>query len=57
MERQLKISSLFSRRKWIKHSKSPKITLSGKWLQEAGFNIGDPVKVRVENNQLIIEKT
>lgn len=56
MTRQLKISSLFSMRKWMKHSVSPKITLSGKWLKDAGFNIGEPVKVQVINNQLIISK-
>ena len=56
MVRQLKISQLFAKRKWAKHSISPKITLSGKWLEEAGFKIGEPVTVKVLDNQLIISK-
>lgn len=57
MHRTLKISQLFAKRKWGKNSVSPKITLSGKWLEEAGFKIGEPVKVKVVNNQLIISRS
>ena len=56
MTRNLKISQLFAKRKFVKHSVSPKITLSGKWLEEAGFKIVEPVTVQVLNNQLIISK-
>lgn len=32
----------------------PKLTLSGKWLQEAGFEPNNVVHVRVENGKLTI---
>ena len=34
----------------------PKCTLAGKWLQEAGFEIGEQVTVRVEEGQLVVAK-
>jgi hypothetical protein len=35
--------------------KNPFIRLSGKWLQENGFNIGSKYKVKVSNKLLILE--
>lgn len=32
------------------------IMLKGKWLEELGFAIGDPVSVKCENGRLIIAK-
>ncbi|MCO4303226.1 SymE family type I addiction module toxin [Riemerella anatipestifer] len=47
--RELKISYLFQNNK-----KRPKILLSGKWLNTAGFEIGESVKVEVFKNKIII---
>lgn len=33
---------------------TPEITLSGKWLKEAGFEIGALVKVQCEDGKLVI---
>jgi len=33
----------------------PLLRLSGKWLEEAGFPIGQPIAVRVEPGRLVIE--
>ena len=34
----------------------PFIRMSGKWLEEAGFHIGDKFNVTVKENQLVLEK-
>lgn len=56
MVRQLTISSIFRKRKWMKNTNSPKLTISGKWLENAGFAIGDKIKIEVKENQLVILK-
>jgi len=33
----------------------PFISLSGKWLEDAGFTVGDKICVTVKDNQLVIE--
>lgn len=33
---------------------APVIMLKGQWLKEAGFDVGDPVRVQCENGRLII---
>lgn len=57
MTRKLTISSSYRKRIWKKPIFSPKITISGKWLQELGFEIGDKINVQTINNQLIITKS
>ena len=57
MTRKLTISSSYRKRIWKKPILSPKITISGKWLQELGFEIGDKINVQTINNQLIITKS
>jgi len=47
--RKLKIGYLFTNKKPV-----PKINISGKWVQEAGFQIGEDVKITVAKNQIII---
>ena len=37
-------------------NKGSQITLVGLWLQEAGLNPGDMVRVKVNENRLVIEK-
>lgn len=32
----------------------PLVTVSGLWLENAGFKIGDQLRISVENNKLII---
>lgn len=34
----------------------PTIKLTGKWLEEVGFKVGDKVEAIVENNMLILIK-
>ena len=40
---------------WLNKVK-PALILRGKWLGEAGFQPGDKVKVRVQVDQLTVEK-
>jgi hypothetical protein len=54
MARQLTVSSSFRKRMWNKPVFNPKITISGKWLSELGFKIGDKINIEISNNQLII---
>lgn len=46
----LKISYLFANKKAV-----PKIDLSGQWLKNAGFEIGQNVKIEVSENQILIK--
>lgn len=32
----------------------PSIRVAGKWLIEAGFNLGDKIQMKVENGSIII---
>jgi toxic protein SymE len=52
--RKLKISSKFHKAQW-KTSLKPHLTLSGDWLQKAGFEIGENVTISVSQNLLIIQ--
>lgn len=52
--RKLKISSKFYKAQW-KTSLKPSLTLSGDWLQKAGFEIGDNVTISVSKDLLIIQ--
>lgn len=54
--RSLTISSLLIKSQWTK-SHSPKLILAGKWLDEAGFSIGEKVILEIENEKIIIKKT
>ncbi|MEC5156676.1 SymE family type I addiction module toxin [Chryseobacterium sp. MP_3.2] len=47
--RKLKISYFVRNRK-----AEPKIILSGTWLKDAGFEVGQDVNIEVKDNQLII---
>jgi toxic protein SymE len=33
----------------------PWLNVCGLWLEQAGFNVGDPVEIRVEHNTLTIK--
>ena len=35
----------------------PYLPLSGKWLEQAGFEIGSKVQVEVKDGQLVIKKS
>lgn len=37
-----------------KYQDTPTIVLKGKWLEEAGFDIGQPISVKVEHQVLTI---
>lgn len=36
-------------------ARAPQLLLRGAWLQHAGFQVGDPVKVHVSRGRLVIE--
>lgn len=48
--KKLKICYLWQGKKQV-----PKIQVSGKWLEAAGFEIGGDLKVQVLENKIIIE--
>ena len=47
--RNLKIAYLWQGKKQV-----PKINISGIWLKNAGFEIGQNIKIAISNNQIII---
>jgi toxic protein SymE len=55
--RQVKIYSRYrtsGKRGLGQNKEVPWLNVSGLWLQQAGFNIGDRLKITVENNRLTI---
>lgn len=54
--RKLKITSQYVRSLYNMPIFKPKITISGNWLKEAGFEIGQNVSISVNKNELIIKK-
>ena len=49
--REMKVYSIYQGNKY--HSQ---IRLSGAWLEELGFEIGDLIDIKCEKNKLIISK-
>lgn len=47
--KHLKICYLWQGKKQV-----PKLNISGEWLKNAGFEIGENVKIEIKNKQLII---
>ncbi|XKX95763.1 SymE family type I addiction module toxin [Dickeya ananatis] len=39
----------------MKGNPPPQLTLKGRWLEDLGFNTGQPVIVTVERGRLVIE--
>jgi hypothetical protein len=54
--RTLKISSHYFKTRWQKPNHKPKLTICGKWFENAGFEIGAQIQITVSQNQLIITK-
>ena len=55
MTRNITLQALYTQGKWESIPKKyPKLTLTGKWLQEAGFYPYKKISVSVENGRLII---
>lgn len=52
-ERQLKVYSQSGY--YYRNDQRPAIFLQGKWLQELGFDIGDNITVKCQNNKLTIK--
>lgn len=52
--RTAKISYLLAKAQF-KQSLKPKLTISGDWLEVAGFGIGEQVEIQVLKNKLIIQ--
>jgi toxic protein SymE len=53
--RHLKIYSKLQRTSQWNAKFVPEIRLCGKWLEDMGFDFGDQITVRLENDRLIIE--
>jgi toxic protein SymE len=41
---------------WHRCRKVPWLNVRGLWLEEAGFNVGDPIEIIVSKEKLIIKK-
>lgn len=54
--RTLKVYSKYFQRRYGKHVNLPYIRLTGRWLEESGFKIGEYVRVANESNRIIITK-
>ena len=44
-----------SRKHFSGYKTVPRLTLSGVWLKDNGFNVGDSVEISISNRQLIIK--
>jgi toxic protein SymE len=53
--RQLKIYSKYQRFSQWNSKHVPEIRLCGKWLEDMGFDYGEHITVRLEDDKLIIE--
>jgi toxic protein SymE len=53
-KRRLKVYHKFFSRAYYKFKLFPEIRLSGKWLEETGFKMGQVVIVRHEKNKIVI---
>lgn len=49
------VSDRMVKTRWSESLK-PKLTISGNWMQKAGFTIGSQVKITVCKDKLIIKK-
>ena len=54
-ERYLKVSEYMDDKSY-RTNKAPYIRMIGYWLREAGFDIGEYIRVNVEEGRLIITK-
>lgn len=54
--RELTVSYQYVKNLWKKTTIKPKITICGKWMNKAGFEVGDKVTISVSKNLLIIQK-
>lgn len=54
--RTLTISSQLIKHLWKKPSIHPKLTIQGKWFNNAGFEIGEKVNVQIHQKKIIITK-
>ena len=53
-KRQMTFCSKTFRRENGRYVKFPTLTLTGKWLKESGFKVGQVVDIQCKNTQLII---
>lgn len=53
-QRRVKIQSKHVLRAYNQQTSFPEIRLSGKWLQDAGFNSGQSVTILHEKNRIVI---
>ena len=56
--KKVKMQSLHrpSAKSWSGYKKVPLLTISGNWLAQVGFDIGNIVEITASENQLIIKK-
>ncbi len=53
--RQLKIYGLHRRRRYGRNKEVPQLRLSGVWMEQLGFKVGDRVSITTRDRLLIIE--
>lgn len=54
MTKVIKLSELYRPKKYWQFTKVPMLRLSGKWLEEAGFQAKKTVHVEVQDGKMII---
>jgi hypothetical protein len=54
--RTAKFQSIVYNGKWGFKSSKPWLTLSGKWMEDAGFHIDETCQIKVSKNKLVITK-
>lgn len=55
-ERQVKLHPKYSPRIATNDKIVPWLTLSGLWLEKAGFNIGDVMAVTVKDDRIVVKR-
>ncbi len=54
--RTIKVSCIVAVPRWKRRYLKPKITISGNWLEKAGFSVGELINIEVHEDKLIIKK-
>jgi len=54
-DKQIKLQPKYRALAWGKQKIVPRLTISGVWLEQNGFKVGETVTITVEQNQLIIK--
>ena len=53
-KKQIKLKRKYSPRSYNRYREVPELSISGIWLEQAGFAIGSIVEIEISENQLIM---